>query len=109
MQYTLETIGQCASYAHACVNPVIYTFALPTIRRQLWNDFKALIVRDGGIPCCTIRKKSQVTKRSDNDACQPLDRGAVLTEMAMIDSVKLAKSELKLEATSQKPQEEDVL
>jgi len=98
MHYTLETIGQCTSYAHACINPVIYTFAMPKFRRQLCSDFWVSIVRGGGIPCCIFRKKTQVTKRRNNHARQPVVRAAQ-TEPVKVNAMKLAESSMEPEGT----------
>ena len=31
----MEAVGYCMSYAHACVNPIIYTFAAPGFRKTI--------------------------------------------------------------------------
>ena len=31
----MEVVGYCMSYAHACVNPIIYTFAAPGFRKTI--------------------------------------------------------------------------
>ena len=35
----LELIGYCLSYAHACINPIIYTFAIPSFQQNLKKMF----------------------------------------------------------------------
>ena len=31
----MEVVGRCFSYAHACINPIIYTFAAPGFRKSI--------------------------------------------------------------------------
>jgi len=63
-------VGQCTSYAHACINPVIYTFAMPKLRRQLSSDFKEAWSR----LCQTKNKGHNASLRHRND-----DRAEPLT------------------------------
>jgi len=39
----LNTTGLCTSYAHACINPIIYTFAAPPFRKHIFKDIKCFV------------------------------------------------------------------
>nr|XP_039248588.1 galanin receptor type 1-like [Styela clava] len=61
-RFFLESLGKCMSYAHAFINPFIYTFASPVFRRSLRNSLcqKISQCREEGHVCgrSIVRRKN---------------------------------------------------
>ena len=63
MKTILELLGYCFSYMHACVNPIIYTFAAPEFRRSLCSSLRRHSFTETG-PCSW--KRSSFREGSPN-------------------------------------------
>ncbi|CAK8694875.1 unnamed protein product [Clavelina lepadiformis] len=63
MRIWMDVVGKCFSYAHACVNPIIYTFAAPGFRRNIRKCFKGEnCQRDIMSPkLCSLRNRRKKT------------------------------------------------
>jgi len=62
MLISLKVTGLCTSYAHACINPIIYTFAAPLFRNHIFKDIKCFVCQAVNKLCCC--PKTQGTPHS---------------------------------------------
>ena len=62
----LEVVGKATSYAHAIVNPIIYTFASPIFRRSLRSSLREKWRNCTGPTNCAKKNSALIAQRNHN-------------------------------------------
>ena len=64
MMETFDVVAHMLSYTHACVNPIIYTFAAPGFRKSSFRIFTSLVCCKLCVSLCNNGRKHLVMSRA---------------------------------------------
>lgn len=77
--FILDSVSKCMSYAHACFNPFIYTFASPIFRHSLRVSFRRKF-RQGKL-VCKARKRTRTNTLSTRLTMRQSGNGIVARQL----------------------------